>query len=91
MVGLGGSKKENPNSAIFQDQERSFNYIVVALQFVTCDKNKRENERRQKKRKKKHKNEIKGTIGRTNPFSFLVIQFPPPIDDPLILLLPLLF
>ena len=41
-----------------------------------------------KKRKKKHKNEIKGTIGRTNPFSFLVIQFPPPIDDPLILLLP---
>lgn len=52
MVGLGGSKKENPNSAIFQDQEGSFNYIVVALQFVTCDKNKRENERRQKKKEK---------------------------------------
>lgn len=51
MVGLGGSKKENPNSAIFQDQEGSFNYIVVALQFVTCDKNKRENERQKKERK----------------------------------------
>lgn len=33
----------------------------------------------------------KGTIGRTNPFFFLVIQFPPPIDDPLILFGPPFF
>lgn len=52
-------KKENLDSAI-SGSGGKFNYIVVALQFVTCDKNER--------RWGKKKNEIKGTIGRTNLF-----------------------
>lgn len=64
--GVWGSKKEKSNSAI-KGSGQKFNYKVVALQFVTCDKKKEE-------WKKKHKNEIKGK----NP-SFLysnTIPFP---------------
>ena len=85
--GLGGrgSKKENSNSAIFQNQEGSFNYIVVALQFVICDKNKWEIDRREKN------SEIKCTIGITN-HTFLSNTIPPPVDDPSILFyIPFLF
>lgn len=52
--GVWGFEERKFELGYFSGSGGKFNYIVVALQFVTCDKIKRENER-----KKKHKNEIK--------------------------------
>lgn len=84
--GVWGFEERKFELGYFSGSGGKFNYIVVALQFVTCDKIKRENERKKNTRMKS-----KGTIGRTNPFFFFSNTIPSPHRRSLDPLLPPFF
>ena len=73
--GVWGFEERKFELGYFSGSRGKFNYIVVALQFVTCDKIKGRL-KEDKEKKNKHKNEIKGTIGRTNLFFSNTIPSP---------------
>ena len=77
--GFWGARRKKNRTRLFKDQEGSFNYTVVALQFVTCDNKKGRNHD-----KKNARNEIKGK-NQSFPFSNTISS---PIDDPSILSAP---
>ena len=81
--GFGGARRKKNRTRLFKDQEGSFNYTVVALQFVTCDNKKGRNHD-----KKKKTQEMKSKV-KTNHF-LLVIRFPPQSTIPQSSLLPLI-
>ncbi len=86
MVGFGGSKKENSNSAIFQDQEGSLttSSSLYSSSLVIRLKGRM-------KEKKNTRMKSKGTIGRTNPFFFFSNTIPSPHRRSLDPLLPPFF